>query len=108
MCCLLVCVDIHQGFVTRGSVTWLQYYLASHLFYEGFDTDLVFLLTSLGYKRGTLDMLSVDAHVAYAPFRDLRFVTISSITLWVLWKVCCSHIPSAQRSSLTDTLQEIW
>ena len=82
--------------------------LASHLFYEGFDTDPVFLLTSLGYKRGTLDMLSEDAHTADAPFRDLRFVTISSMTLWVIWKVRCSHILSAQPSSLTDTLREIW
>ena len=89
-------------------VTWLQHYLASPLFYEGSDTDPVFLLTSLGYKRVTLDMLSEDAHAADAPFRDLRFVTISSITLWVIWKVHCSHILSAQPSSLTDALWEIW
>ena len=108
MCCLLVHVGIHQGFVTWGSVTWPQHNLASHLFYEGFDTDRVFLLTSLGYKRGTLDMISKDAHATYAPFKDLRFVTISSITLWVIWKVCCSHILSVQTSSLTDTLREIW
>ena len=101
-------VGIHQGFVTWGFVTWLQHYLASHLFYEGFDTDRVFLLNSLGYKRGTLYMISEDAHVADAPFRDLRFVTISSITLWVIWKVCCSHILSAQPSSLIDSLREIW
>ena len=82
--------------------------MASHLFYEGFATDPVFLLTSLGYKRGTLDMLSEDAHVAYAPFKDLRFVTISSTTLWVIWKVRYSHILSAQPSSLIDTLREIW
>ena len=50
--CLLVRVGIRQGFVTWGSVTWLQHNLASHLFYEGFDMDLVFLLTSLGYKEG--------------------------------------------------------
>ena len=78
VCCLLVRVSIHHGFVTWGSVTWFQHYMASHLFYEGFATDPVFLLTSLGYKRGTLDMLSKDAHVVDAPFRDLRFVTISS------------------------------
>ena len=108
VCCLVVRVGIHQGFVTWGSVTWLQHHLASHLFYEGFATDPVFLLTSLGYKRGTLDMLSEDAHAVDAPFRDLRFVTISSITLWVIWKVRCSHILSAQPSSLTDTLREIW
>ena len=82
--------------------------MASHLFYEGFDTDPVFLLTSLGYKRGTLDMLLEDAHAAYVSFRDLRFVTISFITLWVMWKVRCSHILSVQPSSLTDTLWEIW
>ena len=80
MCCLLVHVGIHQGFVTWGYVTWLEHYLASHLFYEGFDTDPVFLLTPLGYKRETLDMLIEDAHGAYVPFKDLRFVTISSIT----------------------------
>ena len=101
-------VDIHKGFVTWGSVTWLQHYLASHLLYEGSDSDPVFLLTSLGYKRGTLDILLVDAHAADAPFRDLRFVTISSITLWVIWKVRCSHILSVQRSSLINTLREIW
>ena len=82
--------------------------MASHLFYEGFARDPVFLLTSLGYKRGTSDMLLEDAHAVGAPFRDLRFVTISSITLWVIWKVRCSHILSAQPSSLTDTLREIW
>ena len=86
---------------------WLRH-LASHLFYEGFATDPVFLITSLGYKRGTLDMLSEDAHVADAPSRDLRFVTISSITLWVIWKVRCSHILSVQPSSLTETLRAIW
>ena len=48
VCCLLVCICIHQGFVTWGSVTWLQHYLASHSFYEGSNTDPVFLLTSLG------------------------------------------------------------
>ena len=79
----------------------------AHFVWRGFDTDPVFLLTSLGYKRGTLDMLSEDAHVADAPFKDLRFVTISSITLWVIWKVRCSHILSAQPSSVTDTLREI-
>ena len=94
--------------MTRGFVTWLKHYLASHLFYEGFDTDPVFLLTSLGYKRGTLDMLSKDAHAVDVPFRDLRFVTISSTTLWVIWKVGYSHILSGQPCSLTDTLWEIW
>ena len=81
--------------------------MASHLFYEGSDTNPVFLLTSLGYKRGTLDMLSEDAYATDARFRDLRFVTISSITLWVIWKVRCSHILSVQPSILTDTLWEI-
>ena len=52
-------------------------------------------------------MLSKDAHVADVPFRDLRLVTISSITLWVIWKVHCSHILSAQPSGLIDTLWEI-
>ena len=40
-------------------------------------------------------MLLEDAHAVDAPFRDLRFVTISSITLWVIWKVRCSQILSA-------------
>ena len=73
--------------MTWGSVTWLQPYLGSHLFYEGSDAYLVFLLTPLGYKRGSLDMLLEDIHVAKIHVKDLRFVTISYITLWVIWKV---------------------
>ena len=45
--------------------------MASHFFYKGFATDPVILLTSLGYKRETLDMLLEDAHAIDVPFRDL-------------------------------------
>lgn len=108
VCCLLVRIGIHQGFVTWGTVTWLQLSLGSHLVYEGLETDPVFLLTALGYRRGSLDMLSEDIHGVDTQFRDLRFVTVSSITLWVIWKSRCSQVLGMQPSSISDTLREIW
>ncbi|MCO5592385.1 hypothetical protein L7F22_046387 [Adiantum nelumboides] len=44
----------------------------SHLFYEGLPTDPVFLLTALGYRRGTLDMIPPSMHEVDSYSRDIR------------------------------------
>ncbi|MCO5562461.1 hypothetical protein L7F22_016089 [Adiantum nelumboides] len=42
---------------------------------------------------------NVDCHS-----RDVRFVMICSLKLWMIWKVHCSTVLSVQPSSVSDTL----
>ncbi|MCO5580500.1 hypothetical protein L7F22_034368 [Adiantum nelumboides] len=76
----------HFGFVTWGAVTWLQQLSRLHLLYEGLPSDPVFLLTALGYRRGTLDMIPSSVHDVDSYIREARFAMICSSTLWMIWK----------------------
>ncbi|MCO5596294.1 hypothetical protein L7F22_050355 [Adiantum nelumboides] len=107
VCCLLIRVGVHQGFVTWGAVTWLQQLSGLHLLYECLSSDPVFLLTALGYRRGTLDMIPASVHDIDSFTRDIRFVIICSISLWMIRKVRCSSVLSAQPSSVLNTLVQI-
>lgn len=50
-------VGVQQGYYTWGAVFGLQLYPRSHLFFFGEDVDLVFMLSSSGYFRGSHDMV---------------------------------------------------
>ncbi|MCO5547591.1 hypothetical protein L7F22_001042 [Adiantum nelumboides] len=53
-------------------------------------------------------MIPASVHEVDSLSRDIRFVIISSIALWMIWKVRCSSVLSAQPSSTSDTLAQIW
>ena len=108
MCLLLSRVGVHAGFVTWGSIFWLMPFSGLHLFFEGVDVDLEFMLTTSGYSRGSLHMIPTLARQGDSQFRDKVFSTIVCITLWFVWKARCSHILGSEPSSTVDTLTGIW
>ncbi|MCO5569891.1 hypothetical protein L7F22_023605 [Adiantum nelumboides] len=53
-------------------------------------------------------MIPPFVHEVDSYSRDIRFVIICNITLWMIWKVRCSFVLIARPSSTTDTLVQIW
>ena len=89
-------------------VSWLMLMPGPHLFYEGEDDDPAFTLTGTGYLRGTLSMLPARARHSDPQGRDIVFSTITSITLWCIWKSRCVEVLGSASPSTVHTLSEIW
>lgn len=89
-------------------VSWLMLMPGPHLFYEGEDDDPAFTLTGTGYLRGTLSMLPARARHSDPQGRDIVFSTITSITLWCIWKSRCVEVLGSVSPSIVYTLREIW
>ena len=108
VCLLLSRVGVQFGFVTWGSVSWLMHLSGPHLFFQGSESDPVFILTSSGYQRGTLSMIPPIARDGDPQSRDVRFSTIVCVALWNVWKARCLHVLSAAPPSLVDILSGLW
>lgn len=108
ICLLLTRIGVQDGFVSWGAVSWLSQFASSHLFFEGEDSDPIFMLTGAGYYRGTLDLLPLSLHDFSIHPREPIFSSVASISLWCIWKVRCSHVLSAETSSSSETLCMIW
>ena len=101
-------LEFAKGFVTWGAVSWLLQFLGPHLFFEGEDSDPVFLLDSTTSRSGQLWMIPRAAHAVEDQLRETIFPTIASITLWCIWKARCMHVLSATPSTPLDTLRIFW
>ncbi|MCO5556283.1 hypothetical protein L7F22_009829 [Adiantum nelumboides] len=72
VCCLIIRVGIPQGYVTRGTVTWLQHSPTSNI--RRLANSPVFMLSAPGYRRGSVDILRDSIHQVDHQSRDKRFV----------------------------------
>ncbi|MCO5558805.1 hypothetical protein L7F22_012392 [Adiantum nelumboides] len=95
VCCLLIKVGVQQGFVTWGQSHGYSSYQGRICFMR-VSHDTHFLLTALGHRRGTLDMIPPSVHEVDSYSRDIRFVIICSITLWMIWKSAYGMIGCVQ------------
>ena len=99
---------MRAGYATWGTVSWLLQFSGPHLSFEGEAQDPVFMFTSTGFYRGTLDMLPDSTQEDLDLDREPIFAVIASITLWCIWKARCSHVLSNEPSTTQETLGIIW